>query len=90
MRNKVMYDLMATTEISDLLEKKKPFTVFLSTTDTPFENYNSIESNYLKSEYGRDDLTVYFNYTIIDKVIYMDEFKSGKTTCKIYIVCLYF
>lgn len=86
-RNKVMYDLMASTEIIDLLEKKKPFTVFLSTTNTPLENYNSIESNYLQSKYGQEDLTVFFKYAIIDKIIYMDEFKSGKTTCKLY--CLF-
>lgn len=76
---------MATTEMIQLLQEKKPFTLFLTTSKTPLDKYNTIESTYLESTFGKDDLTTFFKYSIIDKkVIYMDEFTSGKTTCKYY------
>ncbi|KAI9254162.1 FAS1 domain-containing protein [Helicostylum pulchrum] len=80
--NQIVYDLMSTTEIVHLLQQKKPFTLFLTSSKTPLEKYNAIESTYLKSEYGKQDLFTFFKYSIIDKVIYMDEFTSGKTTFK--------
>lgn len=73
---------MNSTDIIELLQKKEPFTVFLSTKKDPLENFNTIESSYLASEYGKEDLSTFFKYTIIDKAIYMDDFNSGKTTCK--------
>lgn len=73
---------MNSTDIIELLQKKQPFTVFLSTKKDPLENFNTIESSYLASEYGKEDLSTFFKYTIIDKAIYMDDFNSGKTTCK--------
>lgn len=76
---------MSTTEIVHLLQQKKPFTLFLTSSKTPLEKYNAIESTYLKSEYGKQDLFTFFKYSIIDKVIYMDEFTSGKTTCKVLL-----
>lgn len=77
---------MSTTEIIHLLQKNKPFTLFLTSSKTPLEKYNVIESSYLQSQYGKQDLSTFFKYSIIDnKVIYMDEFTSGQTTCKVFI-----
>lgn len=73
---------MNTTDIAQLLEQKRPFTVFLTTKSDPFDKFNAIEKSYLTSPYGTQDLSLFFNYTIIDKVVYLDEFNSGKTTCK--------
>lgn len=83
LRNPIFYDLMSSTEIIKLLKEEKPFTIFLSTKKEPLEKFNTIESTYLTSKYGKEDLSYLFKYTIIDKAIFMDEFNSGKTTCKV-------
>jgi hypothetical protein len=81
-RNKAVFDLMNSTDIIDLLKENKPFTVILSKRENPLEKFNAIESSYLGSKYGKEDLSLFFKYAIIDKPIYIDEFNSGKTTCK--------
>lgn len=82
-RNKAVSDLMNSTDIINLLKENKPFTVILSKREDPLEKFNGIESAYLRSPYGMEDLSLYFKYAIIDKPIYIDEFNSGKTTCKL-------
>ncbi|RCI04275.1 hypothetical protein CU098_009943 [Rhizopus stolonifer] len=74
--------LMKTVEIDQLLREKSGFTVFVSAKKEPLSSYSQIESNYLTSTYGTSDLAVFLKYTIIDKIIYLDEFTSGKTTYK--------
>ncbi|KAL9550526.1 hypothetical protein MBANPS3_004689 [Mucor bainieri] len=81
-RNKAMFDLMNSTDIIAMLKENKPFTVILSKREDPLEKFNGIESSYLRSLYGKEDLSLYFKYAIIDKPIYIDEFNSGKTTYK--------
>lgn len=80
-RNQAIHDLMEQTDVAKLVQEKKPFTVFLSTKKEPLDKFNTIESNYLTSKYGKDDLSYLFKYAIIDKAIFMDDFNSGKTTC---------
>ncbi|KAI9475450.1 MAG: FAS1 domain-containing protein [Benjaminiella poitrasii] len=81
-RNKPLYDLMNSTATIDLLNQPKPFTIFVSTRKDIFEKYNAIEQAYLTTPYAQEDVGFYFNYTVIDKAIFMDEFTSGKTTYK--------
>lgn len=81
-RNQAIHDLMEQTDVAKLVQEKKPFTVFLSTKKESLDKFNTIESNYLTSKYGKDDLSYLFKYTIIDKAIFMDDFNSGKTTFK--------
>lgn len=73
---------MNSTDMIDLLKENRPFTVILSKRTSPLEKFNDIERSYLMSTYGKEDLSLYFKYAIIDKAIYIDEFNSGKTTCK--------
>ncbi|RCI04167.1 hypothetical protein CU098_012382, partial [Rhizopus stolonifer] len=80
--NQIVHKLLKSTDILHLLDQKKPFTVFLTTKTDPLDKFNSIESSYLTSEHGKVDLSLYFQYTIIDKAIFLDEFNSGKTTYK--------
>lgn len=75
---------MKMVKVDELLREKTGFTVFVSTKENPLTYYNSIESSYLTSKYGKTDLTLFLKYTIIDKPIYLDEFTSGKTTCNLY------
>jgi hypothetical protein len=75
---------MNSTDIGQLLQQKRPFTMFLSTKSDPLDKFNAIEKSYLTSTHGIQDLSLFFNYTIIDKVVYLDEFNSGKTTCKFH------
>ncbi|CEP09184.1 hypothetical protein [Parasitella parasitica] len=81
-RNKAVFDLMNSTDIIDLLRERRPFTVIVSKKENPLEVFNAIEASYLGSKYGKDDLSLFFKYAIIDKPIYIDEFNSGKTTYK--------
>ncbi|KAL7329091.1 hypothetical protein PS15p_207253 [Mucor circinelloides] len=81
-RNKAVFDLMNSTDMIDLLKENRPFTVILSKRASPLEKFNDIERSYLMSTYGKEDLSLYFKYTVIDKAIYIDEFNSGKTTYK--------
>ncbi|KAI8639826.1 FAS1 domain-containing protein [Parasitella parasitica] len=81
-RNKAVFNLMNSTDIIDLLRENRPFTVIVSKKENPLENFNTIETSYLESKYGKDDLSLFFKYAIIDKAIYIDEFNSGKTTYK--------
>ncbi|KAG1085274.1 hypothetical protein G6F42_021465 [Rhizopus arrhizus] len=73
---------MNSTDIIDLLKENRPFTIILSKRTSPLEKFNDIERSYLMSTYGKEDLSLYFKYAIIDKAIYIDEFNSGKTTYK--------
>lgn len=75
------FNLMNSTDIISILQSSKPFTIFLSTKPNPLEKFNTIESTYLTSPYGKEDLSTFFRYAVIDKAIFIDEFKSGKTTC---------
>lgn len=75
------FNLMNSTDIIQILQSTKPFTIFLTTSTNLLDKFNSIESTYLTSTYGKDDLSTFFKYSVIDKAIFIDEFKSGKTTC---------
>ncbi|KAG1454822.1 hypothetical protein G6F46_008369 [Rhizopus delemar] len=80
--NPAIDSFMKMVKVDELLREKTGFTVFVSTKENPLSYYNSIESSYLTSKYGKTDLTLFLKYTIIDKPIYLDEFTSGKTTFK--------
>ncbi|KAI8382326.1 FAS1 domain-containing protein [Blakeslea trispora] len=73
---------MASTGLLDLLNQKKPFTLFLTTASNPLDKFNPIESSYLTSPHGQQDLALFFQYALIDKAIFLDEFNAGKTTYK--------
>lgn len=81
-RNEIIAHLMNTSDVLDILEEGRPFTVFLTIKENPFDLYNPIETAYLTSDYGKNDMSQFFKYTIVDKPIYIDNFHSGKTTCK--------
>lgn len=74
---------MQKADIIQLLKEKTPFTIFVSTKKEPLGYYNDIETTYLMSKHGKIDLSLFLKYAIIDKAIYLDEFTSGKTTCKL-------
>ncbi|KAI8968034.1 FAS1 domain-containing protein [Mycotypha africana] len=80
--NRAIFDLLNSTGKYSFLQQNKPFTLFLSAKENPFEQFNAIESTYLTSSNGKNDLSLFFNYSIVDKAIFLDEFTSGKTTYK--------
>ena len=86
-RSKLIHEWMASTGLLDMLHQKRPFTLFLTTSSTPLDKFNLIESSYLTSSHGQDDLSTFIQYAIIDKAIFLDEFNAGKTTCKEVSVC---
>ncbi|OBZ91918.1 FAS1 domain-containing protein fsc1 [Choanephora cucurbitarum] len=81
-RSKLIHEWMASTGLLDMLHQKRPFTLFLTTSSTPLDKFNLIESSYLTSSHGQDDLSTFIQYAIIDKAIFLDEFNAGKTTYK--------
>ena len=80
-RYRWIHKWMASTGLLDLLSQKAPFTLFLTTHPNPLDKFNLIESSYLTSPHGQQDLSLFFQYAIIDKAIFLDEFHAGKTTC---------
>ncbi|KAI8980550.1 FAS1 domain-containing protein [Pilobolus umbonatus] len=78
-RNRMAYDLMQLSHITDLLNTPKPYTVFITSKLNPLEYYNTLETTYLTSVYGQQDLSAFFKYSIVQSPVYLDELEPGTT-----------
>ncbi|KAI8068395.1 FAS1 domain-containing protein [Gongronella butleri] len=75
-------NLMKHAQMQKVLQQETPFTVFLSKAD-PMQPFNTIESNYILSEYGHKDLQFYLDYLLIEGApTYIDALKTGKYELK--------
>ena len=85
--NEELYGFLQKVGLNDKLNQPRPFTVFLSR-QSVLNRLNPIEKDYMVSEYGTEDLNRLLNYMVVDDAVYSNEFPSGKTVCKYFILII--
>jgi hypothetical protein len=79
--DKKLYELMQKTSLDKLIASKRPFTTFISAKYL-LDRFNQVETKYLSSEYGLNDLQHILKYLVISQPIYFDYHSVGETSCK--------
>ncbi|KAL0086787.1 FAS1 domain-containing protein [Phycomyces blakesleeanus] len=67
--------LLGRIGLFDLLKEARPFTLFVTPRDV-LSMFNFIETCYILSSYGQTDLQNLLNYTLVNGVIYSNQFKG--------------
>ncbi|KAF9105203.1 hypothetical protein BGX29_000478 [Mortierella sp. GBA35] len=75
----VLYDIVHTAGLDELLRRHQPFTLFAPSTDA-LKKLNAVQIQYLRHEQGRQDLAITFHHHVHRGTLYKQDIHPGTSS----------